>query len=193
MFNDTLQLLYQPDINNTEKIDLLKSNIAWTTDKNSKFKNPSLSVQNNSLPPPYWQQSVWDIGGYQNEDLMVWMRTAALPSFRKLYRRVNHTGTFADGLPKGNYTLTVTYTYPVTAFGGTKRLILSTTSWLGGKNPFLGVAYIVVGALCIVIGFIFLIIHLRIGKRSKKARSVELTALTPYYDPSLSLPQINSH
>lgn len=26
--------------------------------------------------------------GLQNEDLIVWMRTAALPNFRKLYRRV---------------------------------------------------------------------------------------------------------
>ena len=55
--------------------------------------------------------------------------------------------------------------YPVVVFGGTKRMILSTTSWLGGKNPFLGVAYIVVGSMCILIGFIFLIVHLRIGQR----------------------------
>ena len=31
-----------------------------------------------------------DNNGYENEDLMVWMRTAAFPSFRKLYRRVDH-------------------------------------------------------------------------------------------------------
>jgi len=38
------------------------------------------------------------------------MRTAALPTFRKLYRRVDHTKAgFTDGLPKGNYTLFVNY------------------------------------------------------------------------------------
>lgn len=38
------------------------------------------------------------------------MRTAALPSFRKLYRRINHDETyFMDGLKKGNYTLNVDY------------------------------------------------------------------------------------
>jgi hypothetical protein len=38
------------------------------------------------------------------------MRTAALPTFRKLYRRVDHSKAgLTDGLPKGNYTLFVNY------------------------------------------------------------------------------------
>ncbi len=55
--------------------------------------------------------------------------------------------------------------YPVTMFDGTKRMILTTTSWLGGKNPFLGIAYLVVGSICILLGIVFLIIHLKVGKR----------------------------
>ena len=47
--------------------------------------------------------------GLQNEDLIVWMRTAALPNFRKIYRKINHTGTFEDGLPKGFYKYDITY------------------------------------------------------------------------------------
>jgi hypothetical protein len=54
--------------------------------------------------------------------------------------------------------------YPVDAFDGQKRFIISNTSWAGGKNPFLGVAYIVVGSLCILTGLIFLLIHLKFGK-----------------------------
>lgn len=56
--------------------------------------------------------------------------------------------------------------YPTVQFNGAKRMIITTLSWLGGKNPFLGIAYLVVGSLCIVIGFVFLIIHLKVGKRS---------------------------
>lgn len=55
--------------------------------------------------------------------------------------------------------------FPVTSFDGEKRVILSTTSWIGGKNPFLGIAYITVGILCLVLGASFLIIHLKFGKR----------------------------
>lgn len=51
--------------------------------------------------------------------------------------------------------------YPVTPFDGTKLFILSTTSILGGKNPFLGWSYIVVGSICVILGVVLLIIHLR--------------------------------
>ena len=39
------------------------------------------------------------------------MRTAAMPTFRKLYRKLNSTSstTYQNGLPAGNYTLTINY------------------------------------------------------------------------------------
>lgn len=55
--------------------------------------------------------------------------------------------------------------YRVKGFGGTKSMILSTTSILGAKNPFLGYAYITVGSLCLLVGVMFLIIHIKYGKR----------------------------
>lgn len=58
--------------------------------------------------------------------------------------------------------------YPVAGFGGTKSLILSNTSFTGGKNLFLGYAYIVVGCSCFVLGLLFLIIHIKYKPRYLK-------------------------
>jgi hypothetical protein len=200
MFNDTLSLSYINQSGSSLAISMNNTGIAWSTDVNSKFGNPPVNgkARNSSIPPPSWHKSVWQLNGnssenngYENEDLMVWMRTAALPSFRKLYRRVNHDGLFKNGLPAGNYTLHISYAYPVTDFGGKKRMILSTTSWLGGKNPFLGLAYIITGAVCLVMGCVFLFIHIRIGKKTKKHRPAELSQTTPYYDSTLTVSAVS--
>ena len=31
---------------------------------------------------------------------------------------------------------------------------------MGGKNPFMGIAYIVVGGICIILGLVFTVAHL---------------------------------
>ena len=66
--------------------------------------------------PEDWLVNLWELdpdnennNGLQNEDLIVWMRTAAFPNFRKLYRRVDHQNDFSEGLQKGKYKLTIDY------------------------------------------------------------------------------------
>lgn len=68
--------------------------------------------------PIAWSRNLWELdtenednNGLKNEDLIVWMRTAALPSFRKLYRRVNFEKEpkFQGKLPRGNYELDIEY------------------------------------------------------------------------------------
>jgi hypothetical protein len=52
----------------------------------------------------------------------------------------------------------------VTEFNGNKRFIISTTSFMGGKNNFLGIGYVAVGSMSIVAAFVFTVIHLKFGK-----------------------------
>lgn len=73
----------------------------------------SASVWETAKKPPNWQYPANKRSNdafKSDEELMVWMRTAALPTFRKLHRRVNHSADpFTDGLPAGNYTLNIDY------------------------------------------------------------------------------------
>ncbi|XP_012527366.1 cell cycle control protein 50A [Monomorium pharaonis] len=188
LFSDELTL-YSTTRN--EDVPLLKTGIAWSSDKETKFKNPKGSSNlkeafKNFTKPKNWTKHIYELdpydednNGFKNEDLIVWMRTAALPTFRKLYRRINHTEKgYEDGLLAGNYTLQINYSYSVSSFNGTKKMILSTTSVLGGKNVFLGIAYIVVGSLCLALGIVLFIIH---KKYSKSTNMINVTPTTEYH------------
>lgn len=48
--------------------------------------------------------------GFINDDLLVWMREAAFPNFKKLYGILDRRSeTFRDGLPAGSYTVRIAY------------------------------------------------------------------------------------
>ena len=67
---------------------------------------------------------------------IVWMRTAGLPNFRKLW------GEIKEDLQKGDYTLAIANEYDVSSFAGSKYFVLSTTNLLGGTNYFLYLIHI---------------------------------------------------
>ena len=90
--------------------------------------------------------------GVENAHFMNWMRTASLPNFRKLYAKIN------TDLKKGQVLMVrVQGDFPVESFGGRKSVILATTSFLGGKNSFLGVAYLVIGAVSAIFALVFFV------------------------------------
>jgi hypothetical protein len=141
LFNDSYVLSI-----NGSLIPLSTEGVAWPSDF-EKFNNPPANTLGVRVIPDF-----------RNVDFIVWMRTAALPTFRKLWRII-------QGPLKGDLVIQVHNNFPVTQFRGKKNLVLSTTSWLGGKNPFLGYAYMVVGAACILLAIIFFLKHFISGRR----------------------------
>ncbi|XP_013207627.1 cell cycle control protein 50C-like isoform X2 [Microtus ochrogaster] len=238
IFNDTITLSYHLNSSIHIEVPMLKSGLAWWTDKYIKFRNPrtsdlasafagsginasghvsvilsssmlcrvgiaTLSAGNGSLrvgavnacisrthtglgfkhvavlpwgsaKPPHWARPIYELdtedpgnNGFVNEDFIVWMRTAAFPTFKKLYRRLSRVHYFVDGLPAGNYTFHISYNFPVTVFRGKKSVVLSTLTWIGGGSLFLGLTYTVTGSLTLLASFAILAIHQMLKKNKK--------------------------
>jgi len=130
----------------------VKTGISWQSDRDKKFKKVAVSPSDYSFIGP---QNV-TLPDVDDEDFIVWMRTAGLPTFKKLYRKIERD----DLNPGDTLFINISNVFQVKSFGGTKSIVLSTTSALGGKNDFLGYAYIVVGVICLVLAIGFLVKHL---------------------------------
>ncbi|PIA47657.1 hypothetical protein AQUCO_01400340v1 [Aquilegia coerulea] len=151
LFNDTYSFR-----RNNEQVNVNKKGISWKSDRDSKFGKdvyPSSNFNNGTLIGGAKLNS--SVALNEQEDLIVWMRTAALPTFRKLYGKIQedlNAGERIDVTLENNYN-----TY---SFSGKKKLVLSTTSWIGGKNDFIGIAYLTIGGLCFVLALAFTVVYL---------------------------------
>ncbi|RZR75383.1 hypothetical protein BHM03_00056083, partial [Ensete ventricosum] len=173
LFNDT----YNFTLGN-QNLSVNKNGISWKSDRDHKFgkdvypKNfqngtlrgganldPNKSVRLHFIIPCFslasYFVSVCLVCLNEQENLIVWMRTAALPTFRKLYGKIHQD-------LKANDTIMVTLenNYNTYSFNGKKKLVLSTSSWLGGKNDFLGIAYVTIGGLCFFLATAFTVVYL---------------------------------
>lgn len=168
LFNDTF---YAPVLQNargsseSEKEYPMKNNtgIAWDSDKKlygkTKYNLDQIAV------PPNWVNRYGGTNNYSeahpppdlesDQAFQVWMRTAGLPTFSKLAQRNDD-----DVMEVGTYRVDINQHFKSDIYGGTKSIIISTRTVIGGRNPFLGIAYVVVGGLCIVLGAIFTATHL---------------------------------
>ena len=91
----------------------------------------------------------------EQKDLMVWMRTAALPAFRKLYGRIE-----VDLYAGDQIAVMVQNNYNTYSFGGKKALVLSTAGVLGGRSSFLGRAYLAGSIACLALALLLTLLFL---------------------------------
>lgn len=163
-FNDTISspvLLNAKSSSNNETYEMSDKGISWSSDRDHKYKKTEYKPED-IVPPPNWykmypkgytEKNLPDLKTW--EHLQNWMRTAGLPSFYKLYGK-NETQTMTSG----SYQFSVVMNYPTKSFGGTKSVVITTSSIFGGRNMSLGVIYVIVAAVSLVLGVAFLIQHL---------------------------------
>jgi len=107
----------------TTNIPIYQKGIAWKSDVDYKFKNQAKPVDAAGATVSSWQDIQWiDI---EQEHFIVWMRTAGLPNFRKLWGKLsNCTGLAGEpactpvdaNLDIGEYTVTIQNNYDVSSF-----------------------------------------------------------------------------
>lgn len=163
-FNDTISspvLLNTKSGEDNQTYMFTDKDISWPSDRQHKFKMTTYNPDD-IVPPPNWDKMFPN--GYTKENLpnlnewehlQNWMRTAALPSFFKLYGK-NTT----EVMTSGTYQISIELNYPVTIFGGTKSIVISTNSIFGGRNMSLGIIYIIIAIVCLVLGIGFLLQYL---------------------------------
>ncbi|CCC70049.1 hypothetical protein NCAS_0D04680 [Naumovozyma castellii] len=156
MFNDTFAKQFK-GVGDTDDYILTNKKISWSIDRH-RFQKTKYNASD-IVPPPNWAKKFPD--GYTDdnipdihewEELQVWMRTAPFPKFYKLALKNE-----SMHLPKGNYSIDIGLNYPVSLFGGSKSLILTTITGIGGRNVSLGVVFLIVTCVSGLFAIIFLV------------------------------------
>lgn len=128
--------------------------VAWTTDYQEKFirRDP---LDSETVVGPSGALPMMDDQAFMN-----WMRVAGIPGFKKLYRKIDGVG-----FSKGDVIeLDILNVFPSASSTdrskSTKSVVLSTTSYMGGKNAFLGWVYVIFALSLFVCGIVLLIAKL---------------------------------
>jgi len=150
MFNDTYRVYKGSQIDASQELTsptLTSSGIAWPSDKDKRYSD--ITGNSNIVPALRGGESITGQLN-QNEHLMVWMRTATTPRFRKLWAIIN-----TDFQKGDQVTVFIENKYNTYRFNGEKSIVLSTSSWMGGANDTVGIICLVVGCLSVLCSIVF--------------------------------------
>lgn len=87
-----------PSATSCSPVYLQKERVAWPSDFKNKFVDPAAAKK--ALVAGYYRQAITNTAEQldmynmsantiKDEDLIVWMRTSAMPNFKKLHRIIN--------------------------------------------------------------------------------------------------------
>lgn len=173
MFNDTYSILIPSPVVQNHNMPILdctgngqaycrlpirENGIAWNLDQNENFGQVFPQYFNTGDPAykKYRGGSTVTSTLKHDEHFIVWMRTASLAHFRKLW------GIIDIDIPGGTTVLVnINNAYNTYQFNGEKTVVLSTVEWIGGKNYFVGYSYIGVGITALLMGVIYLVLHVK--------------------------------
>jgi len=139
------------DDNNNNNINSCSSklNIALPTDLEFRFKyNEQLSNDpklTNQVYPLDNYRSLITMPQIMDESLMVWMRMAATPHFKKIHSIINTDLTAGHTI-----TFTIDANFNSDVFHGSKSIVLSTSGKYGGKNVSFGCFFLITGSFCVL-------------------------------------------
>mmetsp|Transcript_519 Transcript_519/g.887 ORF Transcript_519/g.887 Transcript_519/m.887 type:complete len:365 (-) Transcript_519:72-1166(-) len=161
LFNDTYQIQscnWSYCEANETLVPIVSRGIAWDSDRERKFGD---HVAENFNTDPALRGGATIDGPIQaDERFLVWMRTATLSTFRKLWGVVPAPPSGPTFHAGETLKLDIQNRYNTYSFDGSKTVILSTANWLGGKNTFLGIAFLTVGCLSALLAAGFLLFRM---------------------------------
>merc|ERR1712083_485235 len=127
-----------------------RSDIAWTSDNRRFESTQQIDGTTTNVNEVQFDQNV-TLPDTDDPDFVVWMRTSTVPTFSKLHRIIN-----GQSLKKGaTLEVTIRNYFAVDDFEGSKSLLITTNSSLGGRNDALGIGFMVVGSVSFLTAVFF--------------------------------------
>ena len=160
-FNDTYSIRRAPAADAAEGalgnvVPVAEKDIAWSID----LEDGAIGTEPRNFNTEEYKplRGGGTVNGKMNEDehFAIWTRAAMLPQFLKVWGRID------EPLKKGEkLKVQVDNRYNTYKFDGRKHIVLSTVTWMGGKNDFIGGAFIGTGVIFLLCAAGFLTISFK--------------------------------